>query len=351
MKINLKKEFFTNSEFLLIDHNGMKATTFRYSTGVEAIKIENSRGYFIILPYQGQQVWRVHFDGHDLQMKTGMAEPVPNTTYLRTYGGFLLHCGVCGIGSPQAGDKHPQHGELPNVEYHEAYIDCGENYMAVGGTYRYDESFIRNYTFRPECKLYQDDTVLKIHVELENRRTKPMEYMYLCHINFHPIDGAELVYSAPYDSEHIKVLTSPDDDAALAEYKAKAAADPSIQNIVGAEGQVYDPEICFTITYKGDEQNRAYTLQDTGDGAYYVSHPVDALPTGVRWISRTGNEDSMGMILPATGEALGYTYGKENGQVKLLDAMSTLVFDVEAGYITADKACEVREKINAIMNR
>jgi len=349
MRINLRKEFFGTSEFLLTENNGMKVSTFRYSTGVEAVKVENTRGYFIILPYQGQQVWRAHFDGIDLQMKTGMEEPVPNTTYLKTYGGFLLHCGICAIGSPAVpSDKHLQHGEIPNVEYQSAYIDVGCDYVAVGGAYAYDESFVRNYTFRPECKLYKDDTVLKIHCELENRRHSPMEYMYLCHINFHPVDGAELDYSTAYDPAHVKVLTSPSDAPELAAYKAKLAADPALHHKVGEAGQIYDPEICFTVTYMGDENGRAYTVQDTGNGAFYVSHPIETLPVGVRWISRTGNEDSMGMILPATSEAMGYTYAKETGQVKLLAGDATLVFDIEAGYITADKAAEVRKKIAAI---
>ncbi len=350
MRINLTKEMFGAKEFLLAENCSFKVSTFRYTTDVCALKVENSRGYFIILPFQGQQIWRVHFDGRDLQMVTGMEEPVPNTTYLKTYGGFLLHCGVTGIGSPRVeGDKHPQHGELPNMAYNNAYIDFGCDYVAVGGHYDYNESFIRNYTFRPECRLNKDDTVLKIHVELENRRKAPMEYMYLCHINFRPIDGAKLIYSTKYDAAHVKTLTSPSDGEALAAYKAKLVDDPSIQNDVGADGQVYDPEICFTITYLGDEDNRAYTLQDAGDVACYVSHPIDALPVGVRWISRTGDEDSMGMILPATSEALGYTYGKETGQVKVLDGNSTLKFDIEAGIIDAAKAADVKAKIAKIV--
>jgi len=350
MKFNLRKEFFADREFTLIENNGMKATAFKYSTGVEALKIENSRGYFIILPYQGQQIWRAHFDGRDLQMKTGMEEPQPNTTYLRTYGGFMLHCGVRSIGTPQCyDDKHTQHGEIPNVEYQDAYLEVGDDCMAVGGEYRYDESFVRNYTFRPLVTLGKDSTVFKIHVELENRRTTPMEYMYLCHINFRPIDGAELVYSAKYDSEHIKVLTSPADGAELAAYKPKCAENPSIHHKVGAPGQIYDPEICYTIYYSADENNRAYTLQDAGDFACYVNHPVDALPIGVRWISRTGNEDSMGMILPATSEALGYTEIKNRGQEKYLAGNSTLTFDIEAGIIGRECADKVKAKIAAIV--
>ena len=61
MRIYLKKEFFSEKEFLLVDNGSMKATAFRYSTGIEAVKVENRKGYFIILPFKGHQIWRVHF--------------------------------------------------------------------------------------------------------------------------------------------------------------------------------------------------------------------------------------------------------------------------------------------------
>lgn len=344
MRIQLKKEFFSDKEFVFLQDGQKKVTFFRYSTGVEAIKVENSKGYFIILPFQGQQIWRASFCGHDLVMRTKCEEPVPTLEYLKTYGGFLLHCGICAFGSPQSEDNHPQHGETPNAPYKSAYIDCEADYIAVGGALDYDVSFVRNYTFRPECRLYNDDTVLKVHVQLENRRCAPMEYMYLCHINFRPIDGARLMYSTDYDSAHVKVHKIVGDQLpkelaeALRKYMDALEKDPSLHHEIGAPGQIYNPEICFTVTYKGDEQNRAYTLQKNEEGACYVSHPVDVLPYGIRWMSRTGDEDSCGMVLPATAEHFGYSYAKRNGQVKVLGGNEKLEFVIEAGFLEADRA-------------
>ena len=93
--------------------------------------------------------------------------------------------------------------------------------------------------------------------------------------------------------------------------------------------------------YNGDKQGRAYTLQNRDDGACYVSHPVDVLPYGIRWISRTGDGDSCGMILPATAEHLGYQNAKRNGQIKVLDGGETLSFDLEAGWLDAERAKEL----------
>ena len=349
MRIYLKKEFFTDREFLIAEHGKMRAFAFRYSTGVEALRVENQKGYFIILPFKGQQIWRAHFCGKDLQMRTMMEEPQQSDVYLETYGAFLLHCGPDAIGSPACPeDQHAQHGRLPSAHYQSAYIECGEGYMEVGGRYDYDKTFITNYSFSPACRLYEDESVLHIHVELQNRRREPLEYAYLCHINFRPVDGAELIYSADYDKESVKVLRDTRDNAEMTAFKDRITADVTQHHKVGAAGEVYDPEICFTVRYKGDEQGRAYTLQRDAEGAAYVSHPVDALPVGVRWISRTGNEDSMGMVLPATAEALGYSYIKQNGQMKTLGALETLRFDIEAGYVDGACADEICKRIARI---
>ena len=142
MRIYLQKGFFTDCESLLVEHGKMKVVAFRYSSGVEALRVENSRGYFIILPFKGQQIWRASFDGYELSMKTMMQEPKATDVYLETYGAFLLHCGLDAIGTPQCyEDKHTQHGRLPNVSYESAYIDVCDDYIAVGGRYDYDKTF------------------------------------------------------------------------------------------------------------------------------------------------------------------------------------------------------------------
>lgn len=360
MQVNLLSSFFNDTEYLLLSHGDIKVTSFRYSTGVEALKVENNKGYFIILPFQGQQIWRANFLGKELVMDTKIKEPLPTTEYLKTYGGFLLHCGISAFGVPQSDDTHPLHGETPNIEYKKAHILCGEDengkYVAVGGTLDYDIAFTRSYRFSPECRLYENASVMKITVSIKNKRNVPMEYMYLCHINFKPLDGAELIYSAKKDKEHIKVhkrigADVPKEQAEkLMEFMNKVQENPSLHHRIGNAGEIYDPEICFAIKYEGDENNRAHTLQyKKGEGACYVSHPVDSLPVGVRWISRTGDEDAMGMILPATAEHLGYSNAKRDGYVKTLDGRETLTFYIEAGYIDEEMAEKIKEKIDKIV--
>lgn len=362
MKINLRKESFTQDEFELVEFGGFSVKAFCYPSGVQALRVENKRGSFIFLPFQGQQIWHVNFDGREISMKTTVKEPVPTLEYLKTYGGFLYHCGVSAFGVPQADDKHPQHGEIPNITFKNAYIICDEDeggkFITLGGILDYDIAFVRNYRFSPECKIYEDDTVFKINVNIENKKHSPMEYMYLCHINFAPIDGAKLVYSAKRDKEHIKVHkiigenVPPEQAEKLRAFMDKVQENPEIHDTMGADGECYNPEVCFHVKYECDENGRAYTLQHKkGEGACYVSHPAETLPVGVRWISRTDDEDACGMVLPATAEHLGYSDAKRNGYVKTLAGGESISFMIEAGYVCEEKAEEITAKINKILEK
>lgn len=347
MRINLRKEFFTEKEFVIAESGNMRAIAFRYSTGVCALKVENEHGYFIILPYQGQQIWRANFGGRDLGMKTTFAEPVPGVSYLRTYGGFLYHCGMTSIGSADA--SHLQHGEIPNIDYNSAYIECGSengrDYMAVGGSVDYNIAFTLRYIFSPKCTLYADASALRFDIELKNMRQTPLEYAYLCHINYAPIYGAKLYYNAECSKVHRVIPDSmpADDKAKLTAQLDRLEADIHSADIVGEPDQFYQPEICCTMMYNGD---KGYTLQYLeGEGACYVIHPTKVLPYAIRWISRLDTEDSMGMVLPSTGEHLGYEYLKEQGQLKVLEPYGTLNFSIETGWIDDVGAKEIIDKM------
>ena len=210
MRLNVYRHCFTEKERPLLTHGKMQVSAFKFSTGVEALRVANTKGEIVILPFQGQQVWSIRFLGRDLGMLTTVKEPMPNVQYLRTYGGFLYHCGISAFGAPQPDDNHPQHGETPNIDFTESYIDCGEDekgrYIAVSGLLNYDIAFVRHYHFEPCCKLYEDGTVLHMSVKLTNLRADAMEYMYLAHINFRPVDGAKLILDQGMDLEKYQML-------------------------------------------------------------------------------------------------------------------------------------------------
>lgn len=362
MKINLRREFFTECEHELLKHGRIRITAFKYQTGVEALRIENERGYFIFLPFLGQQIWRINFDGRDLAMNTSVKEPVYTNVLMENYGAFLYHCGMTACGVPQDEDDHPQHGELPNIVYRKAHIRCDEDekgrYIAVGGELEYNMVYSAHYVFCPEVKLYENDAHIRVTVSLKNLRNTDMEYMYLCHINYLPIDGAELIYSAPKDREHIKVhrnIAAPASKEKwdkLLTFMDAVEENPELHHIIGGEETCFDPEMCFTVLYEGDENNRAYTMQyKRGEGACFVNHPTDALPRCVRWISRTEDEDTMGMVLPASAEHLGRDYARRNGYMKHLAPGETVEFYMETGWISDSDARAMEKKINDILEK
>lgn len=357
-KIYLQKSFFGEKEKRIAENGDLKVSTFVYDSGVAAVRVANRRGYIIVLPFKGQQVWRAVFDQHELIMRNLFDEPEATNEFLKTYGGFMIHCGLTAMGNPSPEDTHVIHGELPCAPYRNAALLCGEDaggrYVTVTGEYEFKIGFENAYRFRPECKLYEDGTVIHMTSNIENLRNFPMEYLYLCHINFRPVDGSRLVYSAKKENVYTHVLVpdnmNPEDKAKLEAYFEMLRKDVTCHENVGAEGQFYQPEIVFTVRYEQDEDGRGYCLQRLPDGyAHYVSHRPSQLPYGLRWISRMGEEDAMGMLLPATAEHNGYLDCKAKGYIRHLPPRGAVRFDFEAGLLCPESAQKVADKIESML--
>ena len=200
-KFYLRPEFFTDGRRVVFrDGDELCAETFRYSSGIEALCISNSRGSFTVLPFMGQMVWRCDFDGRELTMRSIFDEPQPcRASFEESYGCFLMHCGLTAMGNPTAADSHPPHGELPFARYGEAWLEYGRDsrgpWLAAGGTYAHRRSSAIHYGFTPRILLRPRSTALEIEVRIENRKDLPLEYYYLCHMNHLPVDGARIVES------------------------------------------------------------------------------------------------------------------------------------------------------------
>ncbi len=358
-KINIYENYFSELEKEICSFGELSATLFTYKTGVKAIKIKNSKGSATILPYMGQMIWRLDFNGVELSMKTMYTDPIPVTEdYTGSYGCFLMHCGLTAMGNPTERDNHKPHGELPIAKYEDVCIlmDTDEkgDYIAVTGKYNRKFCYDVNYDFIPLIKLYKNATFIDIKASFTNNKDIPLEYYYLCHINHKPIDGAKLLYTA--DRKTIKVNRCvPEnywDEAggdATNKYLDRLMGNPSLMDEVGQEGQAYSPEIVFSMKYTADENGNAYTMQLNPDGtATYVVHRPEELPVGTRWISRTEDEDAMGMILPATSEHLGRTYCREHGQQKYLNKGETITYNMQTGLLDEKGAKALAEKIKSM---
>jgi hypothetical protein len=356
-RIFLSPSFFSEREQTLVESGPLSAVAFRYPSGVAALRLQNERGHLILLPFQGQQIWSANFNGRELTMKSMFDQPHPTRTYLENYGGFLIHCGFTAMGVPTSTDSHPLHGELPNAPYEQAWLVCGEDehglFLELGGTYRHTVAFSTNYTAQPFARLYAGKTTFWSGLTVTNLKKTPMEYMYLAHVNFRPTDNGRLVYSAPYDAQHVRVRTSiPSHVKPLPGYREflqELAQEPQKHHIL-KPGLGFDPEVVFFIEYCTDTEGWAHSLHIHPDGsADYLRHRPTELDHGVRWICRTPDQDALGFILPATAEPEGYSAEKSKGNIKTLSPGAVWKCAFEMGALTREEAEKKEAEIGKIM--
>ncbi len=354
--VNLSPNFFSEREKTIVSQGELSASAFLFESGVAGLRLQNSRGELVMLPYQGQQIWSAVMDGRNLTMKSMFDEPNLTRNYLETYGGFLIHCGVTAMGVPSAGDSHVLHGELPNAPFQQAYVVLGidekGSYIGLGGVYHHTMAFSSNYLAKPLVKLYENSAMFDVTLEVENLKNSSMELMYLAHINYRPVNNGRLVYSAPSTPDYIKVRTKipthikfPDGYKEMVEDLAKH---PEKHNVL-SPNKKYDPEVVLFVDYLADENGWGHTMQVLPDGsADYIKHKPKQLDHGVRWICRTADQDALGMIEAATAEPEGYTAEKAKGNIKIVKPKSTWRCEMEMGVIDKKDAAKVEKAVNAI---
>ena len=78
-------------------------------------------------------------------------------------------------------------------------------------------------------------------------------------------------------------------------------------------------------------------MQVHPDGsADYVSYKPEELDHASRWFCINEDKQALGLVLPATADAEGYTAEKKKGNIKIVEGKNSLSFNVVAGYL--DKA-------------
>lgn len=337
-------------------------TTFQYETGVEALEISSSSVSYILLPYQGLQIWRLFIDGENMTMKSMFDMPEDTTNVFdESYGGFLIHCGLTAMGNPSEEDPHPMHGELPHAKYNNVFVEIGEDengqYISLSGDYCFKCSIDTGYVFKPELRLYEGQKVLKMNCHIKNLRSTDFHYMYMAHINWLPVNGSRIIYSTPKDKTHIEVFRGDfsgmlDEHAAkrLDDYTSKLQNDPNIGDVIDFDTQCYNPELCSSMHYQSDEALWAHAMQLRPDKtACYVGFDTQILQNGLRWFSWTGEEQTCGFALPNTGNHMGRAYAIQHGLRKNLHGNEEVTLRYRFGKLDAEDAAAMERKINKIL--
>ncbi|XKM43665.1 DUF4432 family protein (plasmid) [Rhizobium ruizarguesonis] len=359
MRLELPKSTFHQDERPFVTSTQLTVSTFTFPTGVEALRVRTQRASLVVLPYLGQQIWSATLDGHELGMKSMVHYPKKGVPLLENLGGFFFHCGLTAIAAPGEGDDHALHGELPSAEFDRACLEItGEDGMlavTIKGSFEYAKAFSSRYRFNSSITIQQGEAAFDINVEVNNLKTTPMDLCYLGHINFRPVDGSSLIYSAPYTPAAVAVrsaipahLTPSDEYRTLL---SDLAEDPARHHAI-SETTNYDPEVVFKIGYLADDEGWAHALQRHGDGtADWVAHRPDQLPHAFRWFSRTPDQDCLAMTEPATCGIDGYSAEKKQGRVPTLAGQETWSARMRVGRLTSEQADELISDIDRICDR
>ena len=148
-------------------------TAWRYSTGIAALRITNSRGYIEALPFMGQILWDAVFDGQSLRMDNMFDMPVSARQIVETYGCFAFHSGLLAAGCPSPEDDHPLHGEFPCAPMRSASLvtrhePCGVTAVTLSSEYEYRIGFGHHYFARPTVTLRAGSAMFDIGLEVTN---------------------------------------------------------------------------------------------------------------------------------------------------------------------------------------
>lgn len=354
--IHLSKEQFSAQERPLAEHGELVASGFRYPSGVEAVRLANSRGALILLPYQGQQIWSARFDGRELTMKSMFDQPYPTQDLLATLGAFLFHCGATASGVPGPEDKHALHGELPNAPYQAARLVFGEDergvYLGLTGDYRHTIAFNYNFLAQPEVRLYAGSTVFTVSMTVTNLKNSLMPLMYLAHVNFRPVDYGKLFYTAHPTPEHVRVRASfPPYMQVKPEFRrfVEQLKDHPEKHHIFEPDMVFDPELVFFIDHFADEEGWAHTMQLHPDGtADVLRHRPDQLKRTVRWICRTPDQQSLGFE-PGTAETEGYTAELAKGNLQWLSPGGVFHCEMQIGLLEPQAARQEQQWIEGLV--
>ncbi len=354
VRLELYKSSFSDNEQTLCTMGEFVISTFKYPSGIEALRVAHSTGEIIMLPFKGQQIWRAIFGGRDLTMQSMFDEPVDTTVYLETYGAFFIHCGLTGLGAPGPTDQHPLHGELPNAPFQTAWLelDHDRQQVTVAGSYCHKVAFATNYRATAKTVMTAGSALLDISLSVENLKKTPMDLMYLAHANFRPVDHGELHYSAAYGPQSVKVRQSIpahiSPKPGYVEFIDRLAKEPTLHHVLVPE-LGFDPEVVFSIDMMAGDDGYAHAVQKRPDGtADYICYQPAQAPICMRWICRTPDQDGIGLAFPATSEVEGYAAEKAKGQVVELAGGETWNIDMRMGHLDKTEVPAILKRIAEI---
>ena len=361
MLFEIKREFFTDKEDVIFTWGDLKASLYKFKSGVEAVRLSNALGYITVLPFKGHTIWEASFNERILNMhREGKKEPKYIHDYFldSCYGVYLFHCGALRMGCPAEDDDHIMHGELPCAVYDDCQLMIGTDergdYLGITGTFSYNRGFGPIYEARPIAKIYSKSSTMELVMRIDNCSNYPMELMYMAHINYRPIDNAKIIQSHPWTPEAMPLrdyvpshFEIPDD---YRELTAKLKKDPRLTETM-IPGIIYKPEVAFYLDAPVvDDDGWIHLMQKLPDGtADFLRYKPTELDHAMRWITKTADQQGLALAFPSTANVEGYNNEKKAGHVKEIAPKGFYQATMITGVLTKEEAAAEEALINKLM--
>ncbi|MGX2975315.1 aldose 1-epimerase family protein [Ursidibacter arcticus] len=332
-KLHLSKSLFLSQETILLENEYFKISCFKYTSGVEALRLSNSKGYLVVLPYYGQMIWDAVFEGHNLCMKNMFNEPKLGSSIIDTYGCFSFHSGLLCNGCPSPEDNHPLHGEFPCAQMDNCWLEISDNKISVISQYEYVKGFGHHYLSKPSVVLYQDSSLFNINLSVTNLSSVKMPLQYMCHMNYCYEEGASFEQNIPEDIIELResipahVIPTPkwlDFNNSLK--KSKSTLTKLTQS------ELYDPEIVFFMDNLSKYQDKlVYRMISPKGHIYRTEFSSDQFNYATRWVLYNADQQVAAFVLPATCRPEGFKAAQKNNSLIFLNPYETKEFSVLTG--------------------
>ena len=340
--VELPRAAFGDAERAFLHAPGLQAGLFRYSTGVEAVRLANARGHVLVLPFLGGIVWDAAFDGVRLGMDGMFAAPRPSAEILGTYSCLLYHAGLLRNGNPGPEDTHALHGEMPCALMDSAALEAGEDqagpFLRLRSRLDYARGFANRYRAEPTVTLRPDATSFDVGMQVENVGGRPMDLMYMAHANFAFAPGARIVQPAPWTPAHVVVRTAVPGHvqptpayAALLEQLARDSA--SLETLDDPDRLALEQVFYLRGLQPGADGRVTVALHRREGDGFAISWPQADFSHCVRWLLYTPDEKVAAIALPSTCEPEGYTAERRKGNVRTLAPGDAASFAVRLAYL------------------
>ena len=331
--VELQREFFGETSKVIFHNENITASIFRYSSGVEAIDLKNSRGRMVVLPYMGQVIWDLEFDGVDLKMNNMFSQPRKVSNIVDTYGCFAFHSGLIRNGCPGPDDDYELHGEMPCAEMDRAWLEITDEGVKICGETEYAKGFGHHYLASPSVKIFNEESYIEINMTVRNLSGAEMPLQYMCHTNYAYLEDAEMKQNIPSDAfklrESVPAHVKPTEK--WLNYNRKLLSGEETLSVLN-QPEMYDPEIVFF----GDELDRyqqdvEFEMVSPNGCTFFTKFSTEELNYATRWILHNSDQQVGAFVLPATCRPEGYLAAEKTGTLIKLGANEERSFTVVTG--------------------